>query len=74
MRAVTTALHVAPTPDGAWVVRREADAAPLSSHATVTEAERAADRHAAGDDEARIFVHDRYHRVRQRFTRRRTDA
>jgi Uncharacterized protein conserved in bacteria (DUF2188) len=71
---VTTALHVAPTADGAWIVRREAEAAPLSSHATVTEAERAAARHVAGDDDARIFVHDRYHRVRQRYASRRSDA
>jgi hypothetical protein len=66
---VTDPLHVVPTAGGAWVVRREADPAPLSRHASETEAERAAARHAAGDEEPRIFVHDRYHRVRQRFTR-----
>jgi hypothetical protein len=68
---VTTSLHVAPTANGAWVVRREPETAPLSRHETETDAERAAARHAAEEADARVFVHDRYHRVRQRFTTQR---
>jgi hypothetical protein len=54
-------LHV--LPDGArggWLV----DAQPLAWFATLGEAERAARDHAAAAGARRIFLHDRYHRVR----------
>ena len=59
-------LHVLPHERSArWLVEAPDGAAPLSWHATATEAEGAARRHAEdrGED-CPIFVHDRYRRVR----------
>jgi hypothetical protein len=59
-------LHVLPhARSGAWLVGVEQpSAAPLSWHATVGEAETAARTQATARGAHRIFVHDRYQRVR----------
>jgi hypothetical protein len=60
-------LHVLPhARTGGWLVApapASGDTA-LSWHHTAGEAELAAQRHAAGRNAARIFLHDRYQRVR----------
>jgi hypothetical protein len=58
-------LHVLPhARSGGWLVAPTTGDAALSWHHTAGEAELAAQRHAAGRSTARIFVHDRYQRVR----------
>ena len=57
-------LHVLPhVRSGGWMVA-PAGGAPLSWHGTASEAEIAARRHAASRRAARIYLHDRYERVR----------
>ena len=57
MAAPTTELHVLPhTTNGGWTLR-------AAWFATLAEAEQAARRQASADG-ARVFLHDRYHRVR----------
>jgi hypothetical protein len=60
-------LHVRPDElSGAWLVVPEpASDAPSSSHRTATEAELAARRIAAAGGAPRIYLHDRYRRVRR---------
>ena len=63
MAAQATELHVVPhAPTGGWTVDR-------AWFATVGEAEQAALRQASTRD-TRVFLHDRYHRVRPLFARR----
>jgi Uncharacterized protein conserved in bacteria (DUF2188) len=60
-----TELHVLPhARTGGWLVAPSSGAAALSWHGTAGEAELAAQRHAAGRRAARIYLHDRYERVR----------
>lgn len=60
-----TELHVLPDErSGGWLVEDGAEETPLSRHHTAGEAEGAARRHAAGRTDCRIFLHDRYRRVR----------
>lgn len=68
MQAMTNLaeLHVRPDErSGAWLVEPDAASAALSSHRTATEAELAARRIAATRGTARIYLHDRYKRVRR---------
>ena len=58
-------LHVHPSADGArWVVDVQDGHSTLSSHRTASEAELAAQRHAADCGARSIYLHDAYHRVR----------
>ena len=58
-------LHVRPDArSGAWLVARDRASEALSSHRTATEAEHAARRIAAVRGTRRIYLHDRYERVR----------
>jgi len=58
-------LHVRPDErSGAWLVEPDRASDALSSHRTATEAEHAARRIAALRGAPRIFLHDRYQRVR----------
>jgi hypothetical protein len=58
-------LHVLPHErSGGWLVELRDGEEPLSWHDTAGEAEGAARRHAEDRGECRIFVHDRYRRVR----------
>ena len=58
-------LHVRPDErSGAWLVARDRASGALSTHASAHEAERAARRLAAARGAQRIFLHDRYRRVR----------
>jgi hypothetical protein len=58
-------LHVRPDErSGAWLVAPDRASRALSSHASAHEAERAARRLAAANGAQRIFLHDRYRRVR----------
>jgi Uncharacterized protein conserved in bacteria (DUF2188) len=62
---------------GVWRVQAEGEPRALSEHASETDAEGAAARHAAATGAHEIVVHDRYHRVhsvppRQPGRRRRT--
>jgi len=58
-------LHVRPDErSGAWVVEPDRDGDALSSHRSATEAELAARRIAAVRGAPRIYLHDRYRRVR----------
>ena len=50
--------------DHEWVVRREGVATPLSEHGDAGAATLAACERARGMPDARVLVHDRYHRVR----------
>jgi hypothetical protein len=59
-------LHVRPDErSGAWVVARDRVSGALSSHQSANEAEHAARRLAAARGAERIFLHDRYRRVRR---------
>jgi hypothetical protein len=58
-------LHVRPDErSGGWIVEPDRESDALSSHRTATEAELAARRIAALRGGPRIFLHDRYRRVR----------
>ena len=58
-------LHVRPDErSGAWLVAPDRASDALSSHRSAHEAERAARRIAAAHGAPRIFLHDRYRRVR----------
>ena len=58
-------LHVRPDErSGGWVVEPDRASDALSSHRTATEAEHAARRIAAVRGRPRIYLHDRYQRVR----------
>jgi hypothetical protein len=58
-------LHVLPhVRTGGWLVVPPGEDAVLSWHGTAGEAELAARRHAKGRSDARIYLHDRYQRVR----------
>jgi hypothetical protein len=58
-------LHVRPDEhSGAWLVEPDRESDALSSHRTATEAELAARKIAAARGAQRIFLHDRYRRVR----------
>lgn len=58
-------LHVLPhVRTAGWMVTPPDGAAALSWHGTAGEAELAARRHAADRSVARIYLHDRYQRVR----------
>jgi hypothetical protein len=58
-------LHVRPDErSGAWLVAPDRASRALSSHVSAHEAERAARRIAAASGAQRIFLHDRYRRVR----------
>jgi hypothetical protein len=56
-------LHVSSDRRGVWRVQAEGEPRALSEHASETDAERAAARHAAATGAHEIIVHDRYHRV-----------
>jgi hypothetical protein len=56
-------IHVRCNRSGDWVVQPE-DATPVSEHASVTAAERAAIELAAGRGDTCVVIHDRYGRVR----------
>jgi hypothetical protein len=58
-------LHVRPDDRGTWLVEPDRDGDALSSHHTATEAELAARRIAAARGTERIYLHDRYRRVRR---------
>lgn len=59
-------LHVRPDEhSGTWEVELDTGEGVVSSHRTASEAEREARRLAAARGAGRIFVHDRYRRVRQ---------
>jgi hypothetical protein len=59
-------LHVRPDErSGAWFVAPARGSRALSSHHTATEAEQAARRIAASRGAQRIWLHDRYQRVRR---------
>jgi Uncharacterized protein conserved in bacteria (DUF2188) len=61
---MTESIDVRCTETGTWsVLRADADA-PVSTHSSETEAEQAAQEHAAGGA-ARVFIHDRYERVHE---------
>ena len=55
-------IQVVPEPRGAWFVTRPGEPAPLSRHASLTEAERVAHRERRAGE--RIVVRDRYGRER----------
>jgi Uncharacterized protein conserved in bacteria (DUF2188) len=57
-------IHVRCTRTGGWWVQPEDCAGPISEHASVTAAERAAIELAAGRDDTSVVIHDRYGRVR----------
>jgi hypothetical protein len=57
-------IHVRCTAKGIWVVHPDGLDTPLSEHTNETEAERAAIERAAALDDAPVFIHDRYTRVR----------
>jgi hypothetical protein len=58
-------LHVRPDErSGAWLVAPDHDSSALSSHNHAYEAEQAARRLAKARGARRIFLHDRYRRVR----------
>ena len=61
--AATPTLLVEPR-DHEWVVRREGVATPLSEHGDAGAATLAACERARRMPDARVLVHDRYHRVR----------
>ena len=59
-------LHVRPDErSGGWVVAHDRGSDALSSHRSATEAEHAARRLAAARGTERIYLHDRYRRVRR---------
>jgi hypothetical protein len=59
-------LHVRPDErSGAWLVAHDRASDVLSSHQSATEAEHAARRIAAARGAERIYLHDRYRRVRR---------
>lgn len=59
-------LHVRPDErSGAWLVAPDHASGALSSHHSATEAEHAARRLAAARGADRIYLHDRYRRVRR---------
>jgi hypothetical protein len=59
-------LHVRPDErSGAWLVACPRVSGALSSHQSATEAEHAARRIAAARGAERIYLHDRYRRVRR---------
>ncbi len=59
-------LHVRPDErSGAWLVAPDRASRALSSHVSAHEAERAARRIAAARGTERIYLHDRYRRVRR---------
>ena len=58
-----TPLHVHADRRGVWRVESEDEPHTLSEHASETQAERAAKRHAAETGAPEIVVHDRYDRV-----------
>jgi hypothetical protein len=58
-------VHVRPDErSGAWLVAPDRASGALSTHVSAHEAERAARRLAAARGAQRIFLHDRYRRVR----------
>ena len=64
-------LHVRPDErSGVWLVAPDRASIALSSHVSAHEAERAARRLAAAHGAKRIFLHDRYCRVRSLDPRR----
>jgi hypothetical protein len=64
-------LHVRPDEhSGTWLVEPDRSGEALSSHRTATEAELAARKIAAARGAPRIFLHDRYRRVRALTPRR----
>ena len=64
VREPAAALHVEPRPGGRWVVRREAETAPVSEHRDAHAATRAAVERADSEGQVRVFVHDLYSCVR----------
>jgi hypothetical protein len=58
-------IHIEPSRAGSWLVRREADAEPLSEHLTATDAEAAARVAARRFSTQNVLLHDRYRRVRE---------
>jgi hypothetical protein len=64
MAAPAAELHVLPhATTGGWTL--DAAGTGPAWFATLSEAEQAAQRQAASRDDARIYLHDRYHRVRR---------
>jgi Uncharacterized protein conserved in bacteria (DUF2188) len=61
-------IQVVPEPRGAWTVKRPGESAPLSVHASATEAERHALRERRAGE--RIVIRDRYGRERSSPPRR----
>jgi hypothetical protein len=59
-----TEVHVISDERTTWRVYDADEQAPISEHASATEAELAARAHAQDRDAERVVVHDRYHRVR----------
>jgi hypothetical protein len=58
-----TEVHVIPDDRNTWRVYDAREAKPVSQHTNATDAELAAVARATDRDEARIVVHDRYHRT-----------
>lgn len=56
-------IHVRCTDRGTWMVHVDDGDAPISTHASETEAERAARRYSEGLGEGRIVMYDRYRRT-----------
>jgi hypothetical protein len=56
-------IHIEPL-RGAWVVRDDAEQAPVSEHSDCTAATNAARERARGIGDATVLLHDRYGRVR----------
>ena len=61
----SSTIHIEPSRIGLWQILREGETEPLSEHTTATDAEREACVLARRLDVGRVFVHDRYRRVRE---------